>query len=298
MFQDPESTCFVGNISPNASPDIIEELFSQIGPVVRVSMKEGSGKGEDDVSRSHTQRVATSRVLVKLESTLPSAKYDHEATAGSSDKKSTSNKLVLQDLRQVFEPFGAVLAFNVGERMGHVVYSSSSEAEKASESLDGMHIGRNQLHVQLDPVNDRSRFEKPIYAFVEFSTPHYVPLAIRAMNGIRLFNRDLRVELSQNAKGAFDEMVEVEVANLHQSLSLENIRDIFEWGTRAWVYEMIWASLPTHSHGGLRTAKLYFANRKHASRAVLVFNGKHVKGFPLCVTMQSDSPCMISLAKE
>lgn len=291
-FEEDAATVYVGGIAPAVTEALLFELFSQAGPVAHVRIPPPP---------AHTA-AATSRLRARLVDQNADNEGDGvDGGGGSSIKMSAA-------LRPMFEPFGAVLAFDcVSACDAFVVFDNSVSCQHAAARLDGMALGALTLRTAPAPLVDHR------FGFVTFDGPESVLYATRVFNGLVLCEKQISVE-KRSVKAEEDDASDGDrddaspstaaaegfgqaattrhgniavVSNLCPTLTHVDIRDLVEWAARDPVADLKLARMPPSSTSGhsARRATVTFESEGGAERALAALHGGAVRGLELKVEL-------------
>jgi RNA recognition motif-containing protein len=213
MFQDDASMVHVGNLHPlvTENPEILYELFSQVGPVIKVIIPEA--KHIDEKSS-----ISTTRLLATIEPTTNDSSLSSSSSKTENDSTKQTN-ISMQTLRGLFEPFGTVMSFACStNEQATVVFSNSKSCHTAAAKLNGMVLGTLTLTTKLHPV-----IERPSYGFVVFDGPENVLYAMRVLTGISLFGQQITIE-RKTIKPSEDDAAELKSRSRDRSMERSRSR--------------------------------------------------------------------------
>ena len=270
-YEEDAATVYVGGIAPDVTEAILEELFSQIGPVAAVRIPAAPDRSV----------ATTSRLRVQIQGAPPS----------------NQESIAVAALRGIFEPFGSVLAFDcVSPSDAFVVYDNSQSCQNAVNKLHGMALGQQALHTRPAPLVDNR------FAFVTFKGPESVLYAARVLNGVILFGKQITVEkkndkqsqtadhddINSSSSAAPDSVVPTPdssiatVSHLCSTLTHVDIRDLLEWAARDSIVDMKLSRM-TASLRPARKAIATFESSAGAERVLAALHGKKICGIKVSV---------------
>ena len=309
--QNASATCYVKNLHPNVTEEILSELFSQVGPVLHVILP------PQDIPTTTTRLIAT----LTLSHT---SKDNSTTTTTAAAAASPQTDIHMSSLRGLFEPFGTVMAFHcTSDQTALIVFDHSDSCEKAAKNLNNMTLGTLCLTAVPHPVL------KNRYAFVTFDGSDSVLYAMRVLTGTILFGTQITVErrnqiqaaeaavavaaaaaaaegnvnasaTARNNRGTHDAddnngdednttdhekpcTSSCVLTGLPASLMHVDVRDMAEWAARSPVVDMALETSRSFN-GAFRSCRLTFGTPNGATQAAQVLSGYSIRNCTLsCV---------------